>query len=279
MISILVSSYNRIKLFRRTLYWLSNFPPSYPFELIIADDGSTDDILGEVRKFNFKGKFIEVDTTEFTKQTGVEKFWNCPALTANIAFAHASHDLIVQMGNEIIPFFYAIDNMIEEMAQRSANLVFSETYDIPPQIINTLDENGNNLSKLVEHCKQYPLANHKVCNNVTNYLSLCTRELWEEIGGYDERYLAGIGKEDSDWYRRASATQYFKLHRGKACSFHQYHGGVNHFYRPLPSVISEERLAQGVQINRDRYLAWDGKVQNSQPWTPGSIGVKKVHKL
>lgn len=282
LISVLISSRDRAGLFRRSLASLARDEPLRavgPFmEVVVADDGSAEDTLSLLRGQPYPWTFVRCDRAAFTRETGVEPFWNCPAWTNNVAFRFAQGQLIAQMGNEIIlPAGAAtLKSLLADLPSAPHAWCASTTYDMPASVVAELDAEGANLSRgMVTRCTPFLLSNS---NHVPNYLSLFTRGVWEATGGYDERYLAGIGAEDSDFMRRAFSLPGFKMARSPALSLHQYHGGVNHFYRPLPSVISEARLAEGVAINRVLYREWDGTVHNRQPWPAGTIGVSEVIK-
>lgn len=272
-LSILISSYNRLNLFKRTIFSIAANPPPCNFEVIIADDGSTEDILSELSKYSFKWKFIPVKKKEFEEKTGYRHFWNCPSLTFNVAFVVSQGRYIAQQGNECIAYKGVYDSLLKGLPQAKYAWCVSTTYDVPQAELDQLDEYGTNLSdEAVNRCSRWLLSNE---NNVPNYLSLFARDVWIDTGGLDERYIAGIGAEDCDLMRRAMSLPGFKWTRSNGVSLHQYHGGVNHFYRPLPSVISEARLAEGVAINRALYLSWDERtVMNQQPWPAGTYGFK-----
>lgn len=268
-VSILISSHERLPLFKRCLASIARRPPSCSFEVVVADDGSSTEVERLVRSQPYLTHFIPVDRAGFERRTGVRPFWNCPAWTNNVAFAGSQGDYLFQMGNEIIAWEDAFDHLLNDLPETRYAWAVSRTYDLPQELLARLDPEGSNLSREdVEACSSRLLSND---NNVPNYLSVFTRPVWEALGGYDERYLAGIGAEDSDFMRRAFALPNFKAVRSKALSLHQYHGGVSHLYRPLPSVIGEGRLAEGVAINRRLYQAWDGGCRNRQPWPVGVV--------
>lgn len=49
--SVLISSHDRAPLLLRTLHAIAERGPSVPFEVVLADDGSTDDIEGLLRQY------------------------------------------------------------------------------------------------------------------------------------------------------------------------------------------------------------------------------------
>jgi glycosyltransferase involved in cell wall biosynthesis len=277
--SILISSFNRLPLFRRTLWSIATRPPSIPFEVVVCDDGSTEDTLGELKKFSsrFAWKFIRFSSIEFEAATGLKKFFNCPAATNNVAFRHASGNLIFQQGNEVIAWADVYNRLIQEMGEASEPLVMSTTYDLPHNILDRLDEYGSNLNEsMVREAWRWPLQSIHYRSDVTNYISLAPRSLWERIGGYDERYFGGICAEDSDFVRRARALDGFKQVISEGVSLHQNHFGKSCYQNPKPTVITRERFEEGCRINRAIYDLWDGSPNNPQQWPIGEYGVGEV---
>lgn len=279
-VSILISSYNRLPLFRRSLWAIATKGPSVPFEVVVCDDGSDEDILGLLQG-EFAGAFpwvfIKTERSEFEEETGLKKFHNCPALTNNIAFKHAKGDILIQQGNEVIPWGRCYDEMLADLPDTKHAMVMSTTYDLRQESLDKLDQYGSNLTaKLVEAAYPYPLQSEHYRSDVTNYISLTTRSVWEEIGGYDETYYAGISAEDSDFVRRARTLPGFAQVISEGVSLHQYHGGRTAYYWPKASVISVSRFNEGCAINRVHYDRWDGTKNNPQKWPMGSFGIKEV---
>jgi GT2 family glycosyltransferase len=280
-VSILISSHNRLPLLRRTLWSIAYRPPSVPFEVVLADDGSDDDILGLLRgefAAAFPWKFVRVSVPEFEAATGVKRYFNNPALTNNVAFKASRGGLVFLMGNEVIAWEYAFDRMLEKAATLQADgedwLLFSTTYDMGQQWLDRLDQYGSNLTAhLVAQCGRTPLHSEHYPSDVTNYLSLSPRSVWERLGGYDERYLGGISSDDSDFVRRARAMRVRTQIVPDAVTLHQYHQGKTAYYDPPPSVITRGRWDAGVEHNHAIYHAWDGNFANPQTWPWGTFGV------
>lgn len=280
--SIIVSSFNRAALFRRTLWSIANRPPGIPFELVVVDDGSTEDVLGELRTFSssFPWKFVEFDREAFEQETGLSKFHNNPCVTNNIGFAHCSEDsdIIFQQGNEVIAWEGCYDQMIADIPPVSNWMVMSTTYDVPAECLNLLDRYGQNfLPAYLEHfCKKFPLQTKFYPSDVTNYICAASRSVWENLRGYDERYYGGISAEDSDFVRRARTLPEFKQVISEGISCHQFHSGMTRYYTPPQKVISKDKWNEGVQKNHSIFRAWDGTFINPTSWETGSIGVKSV---
>lgn len=276
-VSILISSHNRLGLFRRTLWSIASRPPSVPFEVVVADDGSDEDILALLREefpAAFPWRFVPVSVPEFEAATGLKRFFNNPSLTNNVAFKASLGEWVFLMGNEMIAWGKAFDQLLERAPQGEDWLLFSTTYDLPQRWLDRLDAYGSNLTEhMVRQCQTTPLHTRYYPTDVTNYLSLCPRSVWERLGGYDERYLAGISADDSDFVRRARAMGVKTQIVDEAVTLHQFHKGKTIYYDPPPEVITEERWQEGSRINHAVYRAWDGTHHNRQPWPWGTFGV------
>lgn len=273
-LSILISSHNRLQYLRRTLYTINEFPPNCPFEVVLADDGSTDDIVGELSKYDFDWTFVQVDNNEFEKKTGIKHYFNNPSLTNNVAFKHSRYRNVCLLGNDIM----VMPNCLQTLNQRvnvSNVIMFPTTYDLGEDITKMLNEYGSNLTnEMIGQCLRYPLQhfyyNH---SDVTNYGSVCSRELWEIIGGYDERYVGGIACDDSDFIRRAKAFGASTQIHKDAFTLHQWHGGNTQYY----TNIDKDFWEQGLKNSRPIYAAWDGKTYyNPQGFPWGTFGVTGV---
>lgn len=282
-VSIIISSYNRVELFKRTLWSIANRSPSKSFEVIVIDDGSTEDVLKELKTFSsaFPWKFIRFDQAEFTKQTGFEKFFNNPSITNNIGFKNSSGDLVFLQGNEVIAYGSVYDTLIQEFPKEKHGLAFSTTFDLPQLVLDNIGVYGTEFNnRHLNYVKQWPLQNKSYRSDVTNYISLSNRATWETVGGYDERYIYGIGKEDSDFVRRCRAIPGWSdeknLVRSDAISLHQYHGGKTCYYNQKPEVATPEKWKQGETLSRPLYDSWDGSYKNSQPWAWGEIGIVDI---
>jgi len=280
-ISILISSYNRKLLFRRSLFSIAMNPPAQSFEVIVADDGSTENIVEELENFSpsFKWQFIKVDHEEFAKKTGLKKFHNCPALTNNIAFRQSEGEHIFTMGNEIIAYQDCFNKMINDIPKLDYYMVMSTTYDLRKEILDNIGEYGQNLTKqMLEYSKQWPLQSKEYRSDVTNYISLCSRKVWEEIGGYNEQYCGGISSEDSDFVRRARKLENFDMKISDGISLHQSHGGRTKYYETDQNIITTKRFNEGVEINHKIYYSWNNSHKNPQEWEYGTLGIKEIIK-
>ena len=275
-LSIIISSHNRLSLFRRTLWSIAKRRPNCDFEVIVVDDESDQPILEELKLYSsqFPWKFIRFDRVAFEEATGLKKYHNNPCVTQNIGFKYSSGELIIQQGNEVIAWEGCYEKLLKDCPSNENFIIFSTTYDLPQQYLDILDQYGSNLPVgLIEVLKQWPLQSESYRSDVTNYISICNRSLWEQIEGFDERYYAGICAEDSDFVRRARALK-CTTKVSDAISFHQYHGGKTAYYEPVE--VDKDKFTIGCKINRKIYDEWSGEFTNSTPWKPGEYGVGEV---
>lgn len=282
--SIVISSHNRLGLFRRVLWAIATRPPSVPFEVVVVDDGSTEPVLDELRDYSsrFEWTFVRFNAKDFEAATGLKKEWNNPCVTNNIGFRMSRGELIFQQGNEVIPVGGVYDRLLADAPQDTPYwAVMSTTYDVPRQELDRLDRYGTNVDgAFVRGLYQWELQSARYRSDVTNYISLAPKGLWEAIGGYDERYYAGISAEDSDFVRRARKLLGFKQVISEGVSLHQYHGGRTCYYKPPPSVITQARWDELVAMNHAVYRSWDETAsdahRNKQKWPWGTLGIGEV---
>lgn len=286
--SVVISSHNRLGLFRRVLWNIAERPPSVPFEVVVVDDNSTEDVLGELKQYSsrFEWTFARFNAKDFEAATGLKKEWNNPCVTNNLGFRLSRGEFVFQQGNEVIPVGDVYDRLIADYPVERGEpsygipygMVMSTTYDVPPQELDKLDRYGTNVNEaFVRGLYRWELQSKAYRSDVTNYISLTSKALWEALGGYDERYYAGISAEDSDFVRRARLLPEFKQVVSEGVSLHQYHGGKTCYYDPPPSVITKARWDELVAMNHAIYNAWDQKtVKNQQKWPWGTLGLGEV---
>lgn len=277
MISILISSFRRINLFRRALYSIWQNRPKEDFEVVIADEINDESelILAELHKYDscFPWKFLKCSMEEFTRLTDISKKHNNPAWTNNCAFRYSKGDQLFLMGNEIIAYQDTFNKMLSEIPQTEHYLAFSTTVNLDEEILKHLDPLGHNLHPewISGHAYKYVLASPNYPADVTNYLSLCSRSVWTTLNGYNEGFLQGLAKEDSDFVRRCRAIPGWKdinnMVRSTALSLHQDHGSRTPYAKQ--TCMSDEKWDELANLTKPLYNSWDGSCKNSQTWTIG----------
>lgn len=251
--------------------------PTCDFEVVIADEGSTDPIVFMLKQFDFPITWIKVEMAEFEKKTGIKKYHNNPALTNNIAFKHCKGDYIMLQGNDIIACDDAYNKMLEyrKRIKGMATQIYCDTYNVYSKELQSLVNAGAvDRVRYFLKIKQAVLQGRNKQADVTNYLSLADRTVWENLNGYDERYVGGQACDDSDFARRARKfCGYAENLYAPAETLHQYHGNITH------GITADSSLYTGLLANRKIFNDWDGDVKNKQEWPIGTYGIVEVIKL
>ncbi len=279
-LSIIVSSYKRLNLFKRTLYSLNMNRPNCPFELVVADELSdeSDAIVKELEKYKWPWTVVQCEYEAFQKLTGIQKTGN-PSWTNNVAFKQCTGQIIGTLGNDILVVGDCFKTMLNlTKICRENYILYSTTYDLSKEITESIGKYGEMFSDYQLYSRfDYPSLSQELKTGVTNYLSFSPRRTWELLDGYNENYMRGLAAEDSSFTKRVGLIPDAVL---KVCfpggvTCHQYHGGISHYYN---HIKDQERWDRLVAINRAYYHSpQDDIIKNSQDWPMGfSEGFKII---
>ncbi len=158
--SIVINAQNNASLLRRALWAIATSPPSIPYEVIVADHGSTEDLTKELR--NFSCRF----------------FWKLiRAASGSVdAASHASGDKIFTMGPEVIVFGDAFNEMLGALPPEGDHEVFSTVYNLPQELLDVIDAYGSNISQgMVDYCAKWPLISQSLSFADRHYFLLTNR--------------------------------------------------------------------------------------------------------
>jgi glycosyltransferase involved in cell wall biosynthesis len=278
MLSIIISSYKRLHLLKRTLYSLNKNRPEMDIEVVIADElsGESPQILEELRKYDFKWKYIECDVKEFEAKTGLKKYYNNAAWTYNIGLVQSEGKLIGVLGNDIILYRNAVEQLIDAAINSGVEdyIAFSSTYNTHKNLITALDEYGTNLKEEdIQWCyNNLPLHTPYIKSDVNNYFSISPKQTLMKINGWRAEYINGIACEDSCVSRRIHfIPNSKKFVVGTSITFHQWHESKQ--FESDKGFWNE-----GVERNRKLFYNFDGNYYCKQPWPIGEQGVRKIIK-
>ena len=203
--SLIITVFNRSHLIRKALLSLQNQSVK-PDELILSDDGSTEDIISEisgiVKKFDFPVKYVRQENKGFRL-----------AKTRNNGVRNSNGDLIIFLDQDLIHTKNLIDTFIKNskknefitgvpiwLSEEKSSLITEE------RIIE------NNFLELISDSEKVYIDKHYYKNKFYYYLhklkltnkpplrgGCCAinREDFLAINGYDEKYI-GWGSEDDD---------------------------------------------------------------------------------
>lgn|SRR4030065_1527726 len=219
MISIVMAYYNRKPLLLNTLKSISQFSKNILYEVIVIDDGSSEEHnLREVEGI----KLIEIPQEK--------KTWVNSCIPFNVGFKEAKGDIIIIQNPEC----EHVGNILEHAEQNVAdsNYISYGCYSLP--------ENGDKtiIDRSVTIEGQLGWYNHSIYRP-TNYhfCSAITKKNLEELGGFDERFANGIDYDDNEFLTRIKRKKLSIQLVNSPFVFHQYHYNPN--YRPYGGTNKE----------------------------------------
>lgn len=168
-VSICIASRNHAPLLRKTLDSIFCQRPDFPFEVIVTDDGSTDDTPRVLRQYPVK--YFRLENSAYSNG----------GLAKNIGLCAATGDIIIQQSDDVI---HASPNLIYELIANFQRGEFriATVYDWDSQT-------GKILSQYTGLENPRPLF----------FIGAVWREDVCEVGGYDPEFDGTIWYND-DWH-------------------------------------------------------------------------------
>lgn len=177
MISVIVPMYNSKKTILQTLQGLED-QTRKDFEVIIVDDGSTDNSSQLISKFNNQSE-LTINTIH-QKNSG-------PARARNLGVKHSKGDIIIFLDSDCIP----PNNWVEEMVK-----------PLNGKIVGcNCGYRVKNKESLIARYVDYEIAKRhrkligKKIDTIGTYSASFIKSVFKETGGFDTRYKAASGED------------------------------------------------------------------------------------
>lgn len=222
-VSVILSIYNRIDLFKRSLDMYSKQSmPKEEFELVIIDDQSTDDILELCKKYskiyNLQFQYILIDKDKGVIKPGA----HTPALSNNIGIKHSRGSVLVITGPE---------TLVRENSLEVTWEVVNKGYCLYGDIFRSSDLFVRELEKIYNYEMNFddilliPGAKHdaSVMKGWWWYYMAARKENFLAINGVDENFMRGVSGEDDDIALRMSFSGVPLLREHNIVGIHQDH--------------------------------------------------------
>ena len=223
--SVIISFKNRSEFLNRTLLtYAKQTMPKDEFELVMVDDGSTEDVLGlckqHAKTSGLRFQYIRVDSS---KGAIKQKGWT-PALTNNIGFKKARGSVFVITGPETLQKETNMARTWKVCAEPTC--IYGVVYKSNERFVDSIRKN----SKWIEY--EYFKA---LMNNYKNdiekpstggfwwYYAAARKEYVMTIHGVDEKFMLGITGEDDDFAARMRFLGLKLAHDFDIVGIHQNH--------------------------------------------------------
>jgi GT2 family glycosyltransferase len=229
MISIAMSYINRRGLLIETLK--SIIRSEYKdIEVVIVDDTSEEN--ERIEDLVNVYPFIRVIRVE--KE---EKWYISGSMPWNRAIANCKGDIVIMQNPECLHVHDVLSYVAENADD--TNYISMSVYSLDKILTNELPLKDNLLEYFntlpQQHVKEYiGWYNHSEYNKT--YYPFCavlTRKNMDELGGFDERYAAGVGFEDDDFINRITRMGLNKIICNDVSVIHQWHPKIYDLSNPV----------------------------------------------
>jgi GT2 family glycosyltransferase len=191
-VSIVIPVFNKVEYTKKCIHSLLSDPCRYNYEIIVVDNGSTDDTKKylETMKENLKNSNDTFITIYNEKNLGVAPAWNqgCK-LAQNEIIAVLNNDIVVTQG-WLCSLLWALETFHLELVSPFAN-TGELNYELEQKAFEFTEKNST-----------------KVWLNEYDFCAFIFRKrLFQELGDFDENFLVG-GYEDTDYIYRLRKNRY-----------------------------------------------------------------------
>lgn len=253
-LSIIIPTFNRHRILDITLACLTHQKTDYNFEVIVADDGSKENLLNTIRKYEEKLDIKLVRQRDYGYQL---------CAVRNLGLRAAKYELVSILDCDMAPSKTWVQSYMEELIKcEDIALIgprkYVDTHEVTPeQIINdsslisnlpevrTNSDVGNkklgeiSVDWRLEHFKK--TENLRLCDSPFRYFSggnVAFSKKWLNIiGWFDEEFTHWGGEDNEFGYRLFRAGCFFKV----------VHGGIAYHQEP-PGRENETDRAAGKAI-------------------------------
>ena len=178
--SVVIPTYNAAHLIPHQLEALADQVDAPPFEVVVADNGSSDDLAGVIREWTDR---LQVRVVDASRGQGV-------SVARNVGIEHAATDriLICDADDVVAPVWVrALHDALDEHPLASGP---AETVSLsgPSAGWVPIEQQSSGLYETWGG-RSYGLGGNTAMR----------REVWERVGGYDEAFPAGAEEIDFAW--------------------------------------------------------------------------------
>lgn len=214
--SLIITAYNQLPIFQRYIFPAikKQTIPAHDFEVIIADDGSTDGLEEYCEKNGLADKYVYQEDKGYGYTSIVNK-----------AVAEAEGEYLVFLSGDTYPdrdFLEQLGKALDHgrivngvrinMNENGEWVSDDWRYSYLPRFEQEMVKQGVEIFPL--HGYDQPWV-HFTMNTLA-----CSRKLWDDVGGLTKEYDGGYGKMDWSFAMKAKYTGYGLWWNTKAIAYH-----------------------------------------------------------
>lgn len=236
-LSVIIPTFNRSKILDVTLACLVNQNTEYPFEVIVADDGSKEQLVDVVKKYEALLDIKFVRQKDYGFQVSAVR---------NLGLRSAKYDYIGILDCDMAPCKEWVELYLSELIKNDDIALigprkYVDTHDVSGQnilednlLIETLPEvrSNNDVAALqtktitldwrLQHFSQS--ENLRLCDSPFRFFSAgniaFAKKWFEKVSGFDEEFVHWGGEDNEFGYRMFRAGCFFKS-ISRAMAYHQ----------------------------------------------------------
>ncbi len=261
-LSVIIPTFNRSEILNITLISLVNQKTQYPFEVIVADDGSSEEIIKITKKFEDKLDIKFVRQKDYGYQL---------CAVRNLGIRTAKYDFVAILDCDMAANPSWVESYMEALLKDSDTAyigprkyidtrylntealyqdidIFEKLPPVKSDSISTSSEDGISKDWRLEHFEK--TDNLRLCNSPFRYFSggnVAFARKWLHVAGYFDEEFTHWGGEDNEFgYRLYKMGCFFKSLEG-ALAYHQEPPGKeNETDRSAGQAITRKIIEQKV---------------------------------
>lgn len=274
--SVVITIFNRKKLFRRTLEAYKRFGKHENTELVLVEEETSPDPCNDLVK-DFLQVFERVQYVKMDKRKStIPIYFNCPALGINIGIRNAVGKLIIKTDPECLPLADNIHLMQQTFAYGTRRMyTFGRTLMGTEWFNDAMERTGFIPLTEGEMMTKYPAAHDRVlisetgCRGPWWYYAGWLKADHEMIGGVDEEFLRGFAGDDDDHAERMNRCGVPLHWDDRMCVLHQYHTPPIHQVEKSRHEHNKARLLDGrlrgrIKVNDTHQWGGDNAVVSKE---------------
>jgi glycosyltransferase involved in cell wall biosynthesis len=240
-LSIVIPYHNRKSLL---LNVLKSFNSNYPIEVVIVDDGSSEEHQLEDILNNYKFKILLIKLEPHTQ-------WRGPIIAYNTGFKAATGDAIMLNSSEVVHIGDIIGYVFNNLNDKTfLNFSAFMGWDgLNEKITNIKGNFETEISGMISGVKSW-WGGHSSTGTFIPYSGAITKKNMDVLCGYDTRFLRGVGYEDYDFTERVKNLGLKLTAVDKPFCLHQWHPPTEY-----PNRINQDLLIYLREHDPNRIVA------------------------